>query len=81
MAWHNLGVSYGKLGRHPEAVEALREGLRLKPDHAEACYNLGVSYIGELGRWQEAAEALREGVRLKPDSCRGLVQPRRFLYR
>ena len=41
-AWNNLGVAYGKLGRHQEAIEAYREALRLKPDDAAAWYNLGV---------------------------------------
>ena len=34
-AWFNLGVAYGKLGRHREAIEAYREALRLKPDYAD----------------------------------------------
>ena len=33
-AWFSLGVAYGKLGRHREAIEAYREALRLKPDDA-----------------------------------------------
>jgi len=54
------------LDRHPEAVEACREALRLKPDEFGLWYNLGISYLC-LGRWQEAVEAYREAVRLKPD--------------
>jgi cytochrome c-type biogenesis protein CcmH/NrfG len=53
-------------------VEAYREALRLKPDDAEAWYNLGVSY-GKLGRCQEAVEAYREALRLKPDFAEAWV--------
>jgi cytochrome c-type biogenesis protein CcmH/NrfG len=59
-------IAYHFLDLNREAVEAYREAVRLKPDFAEAWYNLGVSYI-KLGRHREAVEACREAVRLKPD--------------
>ena len=37
-----LGVAYGKLGRHQEAIEAYREALRLEPDNADVWYNLNL---------------------------------------
>ena len=53
-------------GKHEEAVWQFEEAVRLKPDHAEACYNLG-SVFARLGRTTEAGRAFREALRLKPD--------------
>ena len=41
----NLGVVYRRLGRYQEAVEAFKQAIRLKPDYANAHYNLGVTYF------------------------------------
>ena len=42
-------ATYEILGRYREAIEAYREALRLKPDYAEAWYNLG--FAMKLGRY------------------------------
>ena len=65
-AWFYLGLAYGRLGRHQEAIEAYREAVRIDPDYANVWYNLGLKY-GELGRHPEAIEAYREAVRIDPD--------------
>lgn len=59
--WLNLGIIYRSSGRFGEAVEAMRECLRLNPNDARAHSNLSYSYllIGEIeqgfkqydGRW------------------------------
>ncbi len=67
-AWSSLGVAYGKLSRHREAVEAYRETLRLKPNDAGAWFCLAVTYQA-LDRHPEAIAAFRELLRLKPDSA------------
>jgi tetratricopeptide (TPR) repeat protein len=66
LAWYSLGIAYGELGRHQEAVDAFKEALRLKPDYAEAWNNLGTAYSHQ-GRHQEAIQACKEALRLKPD--------------
>ena len=66
IAYNNLGVAYGNLGRYQEAIEAYKQAIRIKPDYAEAHYNLGVAY-GNLGRYQEAIEAYKQAIRIKPD--------------
>ena len=40
--------------------------IALKPDYAEAQYNLGIT-IKEVGRLEEAEASLRQVTRLKPD--------------
>ncbi len=67
-AWFKLGLAYGQLGSHREAIEAFREALRLKPDDAYVWNNLGVTY-GNMGRHREAIESYREALRLKPDDA------------
>jgi tetratricopeptide (TPR) repeat protein len=38
-------VNYSKLRRYREAIEAYKEAIRIKPDFAEAHYNLGLTYL------------------------------------
>ena len=66
MAYNNLGVAYGNLGRHQEAMESCKQAVLMKPDYAEAYHNLCVAY-GNLGRYQEAMEACKQAILIKPD--------------
>jgi Flp pilus assembly protein TadD len=65
-AYYNLGIAYGKLGRHQDAIEAYQQAIRIKPDLAGAHCNLGVTY-GKLGRHQDAIEAFKQAIRINPD--------------
>ena len=47
-------------------VWTCKRAIRIKPDNAEAHYNLGVAY-GKLERYQEAIEACKQAIRIKPD--------------
>ena len=47
------------------ALEKLDTAIKLRPDLAEAHYNLGLA-LGEKGQTAEAIESLREAIRLKP---------------
>jgi hypothetical protein len=67
-AWFNLGIAYGQMGRHREAVEANREALRLKPDYAMAWGNLAAAYANS-GNRSAALEALREFRRYDPQKA------------
>ena len=59
-------MSCDEFGRHQEAVEAFQQAIRLKPNLAQAHYNLCKAY-GNLGRYQEAVDAFIQAIRLKPD--------------
>jgi tetratricopeptide (TPR) repeat protein len=61
-----LGFTLAQSGRLPEAIETFEGVLRLKPDDAEAHYNLAVLLMGQ-GRLQEAIGHCKQAVRLKPD--------------
>jgi tetratricopeptide (TPR) repeat protein len=69
IAYNNLGVTYYKLGRYQEAIEACKQAIIIKPDYAEAYCNLGVAY-GNLGRYQDEIEAYKQAIRIKPDYAR-----------
>jgi tetratricopeptide (TPR) repeat protein len=55
-----------ELGRLDEAEASLRKVIALKPDYAEAYYNLG-NTLHELGRLDKAEASLRQAITLKPD--------------
>ncbi len=64
-------------GRPAEAEKEWREAIRIKPDYAEAHYNLGVA-LDDQGRAAEAEKEYREAIRIKPDyaeahSCLGAL--------
>jgi tetratricopeptide (TPR) repeat protein len=63
---NNLGAVLYELGRTEEAIEHLREALRLKPDYARAHYNLG-NALARLGKTEEAIEHYRQALRWQPD--------------
>ena len=61
LVWIYLGVEAAKAQAWALAVSALREAVRLKPDLAEAWYNLGVAYSrqGDRSRLLEVYQQLR----------------------
>jgi len=62
------GVSYATLGQYPQAIRYFQEASRIKPDHAEAWYNLGVSST-TLGQHQQAIGYYRESLRIQPENA------------
>jgi Flp pilus assembly protein TadD len=74
-AYLHLGTAYHILGRNQEAVEALREALRLKPDFAEAWGNLALAYFlsGNRSAALEAVKELRRHDPQKADELFNLI--------
>jgi Flp pilus assembly protein TadD len=66
IAYNNIGLAYGNLGRVSQAIEDFSQAIKIKPDYSEAHYNLGLAYFS-LGRGTEAIEAYKQAIRLKPD--------------
>lgn len=60
--WALLGQAHFHVNQFAEAVTALREALRLKPDHAAHCGDLGIALRAD-GRVTEAEALLREAIR------------------
>lgn len=60
-AHYNLGRSYNKLNKDPEALKSLQQAVKLKPDDGEYQTELGVILI-KLAQYQEAVAALKKAV-------------------
>ena len=54
------------MSRFSDAIPALREAIRIKPDYAEANQELGYAYLN-VRQYQDAVAAFRQAIRLKPD--------------
>ena len=64
--YHNsLGILLAELGKSHEAIESLREALRLKPDYRSAMYNLAIALTPH--DVDAAIEQYRAALRIKPD--------------
>lgn len=55
--------------RPDDAIASLQNAIRLKPDYAEACNNLGI-ILHDQKRFDEAVASFRQAVRYKPDYAR-----------
>ncbi len=64
--WFEKGYALGISGRYQESIDAFKQAVWIKPDYAEAHYNLGTVY-SSLDRHQEAIEAYRQAIKIKPD--------------
>jgi Flp pilus assembly protein TadD len=56
----------GQTGRVGEAIGHLEQAVRIKPDFAEAHFNLGIA-LARVGRMPEAIEHLEQALRIEPD--------------
>ena len=66
IVWNILGASRDELGKFEEAMHAFNNSISLKPDYADAHFNMGVA-LKNQGRFDEAIEAYKKSISLKPD--------------
>lgn len=64
--WFYRGYYLAEAGLYKEAIDAFKQAIRIKPDDAEAHYNLGVTY-GKSGMFREEKEAYKKAIRIQPD--------------
>lgn len=64
-AWLNLGLLHERLRQPSEAAECYRRALALKPDYAEALFNLG-NALADEGNMEDALTAARQVLPLLP---------------
>jgi len=63
---HNQrGIALAPQGNHREARMEFRLAVRLRPDYAEAQYNLGIE-LEQLDEFEAAIEAFRPALSLRP---------------
>lgn len=61
MIWYGLANEYTKLAAWPQAAEALRNVLRIKPDYTSAYQMLGTA-LANSGELAEAQRVWTEGI-------------------
>jgi tetratricopeptide (TPR) repeat protein len=64
-AFNGAGLILRRLRREPHAASMFEEAVRLRPDFAEARYNLAGTLV-TLGRYTEAIESCRAALRVRP---------------
>ncbi len=69
-----LGVIYCTSVKYQNALQAIHQAVRLKPNDATAQHWLGWVYLYGLEQYDKAVPAYREAVRLKPDNLNALSE-------
>ena len=64
--WNILGAAAAQTGQIDEAINAFKRVTAIKPDYADAYYNMGV-VLKDQGKLEEAIEAYNKALSLKPD--------------
>ena len=67
IVFSNYAIILKNIGKIKDAEFLLRKAIKIKPDFAEAYYNLGTVLIG-IGNLKEAELCSRKVIELKPDS-------------
>ncbi|MBF0175902.1 MAG: tetratricopeptide repeat protein [Magnetococcales bacterium] len=57
---------HGQLGNPQQALDLWQQALRIKPDYADAYFNIG-NFLKQLGLVKEAEAALRQALHFKPN--------------
>ena len=68
-----MGNALQEQGKLEEAIEAYNKALAIKPDYAEAYYNMGIA-LQEQGKLEEAIEAYNKSLAIKPDYAAARAQ-------
>ena len=66
VVWNILGASRDEIGMPEEAIHALKKSVSLKPNYADAYYNMGVAFQVQ-GKLDVSIEAYNKAVSIKPD--------------
>jgi TonB family protein len=69
-SFYEKGLTYLALGRHAEAVEALKKAVLVNPNDAVAYAKLGLAYSG-LHQYKESVAVLKMAIRIKREVVDG----------
>ena len=64
--WNILGASAAQTGQLDKAINAFKRVIAIKPDYAEASYNMG-NALKEQGKLEQAIASYKKAMSLKPD--------------
>ena len=70
--WNLIGASAAQVGKLDEAVFAFKRAILIKPDYADAYYNMG-NALKEQGKLTEAIKAYNSALSNKPDYAEAYV--------
>ena len=62
-----MGIALKEQNKLEEAIEAYTKALAIKPDYADAYYNMG-NALKEQNKLEEAIEAYTKALSIKPDT-------------
>ena len=68
VVWNILGASRDEIGMFDEAIHALNKSISLKPDYADAYFNMGVA-LKNQGKLDQSIEAYKKFISLKPNEA------------
>jgi protein O-GlcNAc transferase len=64
---HNIcGAVYAALNQYDAAIDCYKQALKIKPDYADAHYNMGVA-LKKKGKLDAAIESYKQALKIKPD--------------
>ena len=61
-----LGATNDRLGKFGAAVDCYKQALKIKPDYAEALYNMGAA-LNSMGNSEAAIDSYKQALKIKPD--------------
>ena len=61
-----MGVTLQGQGKLEEAIEAYKKAILIKPDYAEAYFNIGVA-LQDKGNLEEAIQAYNSAIEINPN--------------
>lgn len=78
-AWTNLGLTYLKMGKTPQAVTSFEKAVAADPDNFEARMNIAAIYLDFL-HYQAALEQYDAALKLVPGEVEALIGSGSCLY-
>jgi tetratricopeptide (TPR) repeat protein len=64
---HNIqGATNAALGKYDAAIESYKQAIKIRPDYADAYYNMGIS-LQDQGNLGEAIDSYKQAIKIKPD--------------
>lgn len=74
---YQLGMVYGRLGNLANQIWELQKAVKIKPDYAQACIDLGIAYYNNkqyLSAWDQVKAAEKLGHKVSEDFVKFLTR-------
>ena len=64
--WNLVGASAAQTGKLDKAIDAFKKAISIKPDYAEAYYNMGIA-LQDQGKLDEAVSIYNKALAIRPE--------------